>query len=444
VTGRTCTRRQAIRTGAAVGAFAGVTILASRKTLAQRPQKLIYWHLPTFAPAADDALRQYFEEFREMAGLSESEAAFVPTSNADLVPRLAAALEAGTPPDVVRLFQSDLQLCRARGDLLDVTDVVERLRAHHGGLFDSCLRALAYERRYWGVPFAITPWPMHARLDLLEQNGLDYPRTWDAFVETCKKIQKPPFYGFGMDLGLTEDATDNIMQLCWCFGGRIYDAEGKAAFDNEGNVKGFAFINDMYNKHRIIPKEAVGNDDTAWNNKAYQSGRVAFINNRTSVYAYLSIEDPELMKNTGLFGVPAGPAGAINQIDTWAFGLFKQTPYPELAKGLAEYFMEPARYNEVIVKNNGRFVPVYPDLFNDPWWTERPEFKEFIEIANTGVPISFEAPPSAASGEVLATNVIPEALQTVLIDGVDPAEAVAAAHAKIAAISERFAAQEKG
>ena len=63
--------------------------------------------------------------------------------------------------------------------------------------------------------------------------------------------------------------------------------------------------------------------------------------------------------------------------------------------------MEPTRYNDVIVKNNGRFVPVYPDLFNDPWWTERPEFKEFIEIANTGVPISYEAPPSAASGEVL-------------------------------------------
>jgi ABC-type glycerol-3-phosphate transport system substrate-binding protein len=112
---------------------------------------------------------------------------------------------------------------------------------------------------------------MHARLDILEKNGVDYPRTWDAFVETCKKIQQPPFYGFGMDLGLTADATDNIMQLCWCFGGRTYDADGNAAFDNEGNAKGFAFINDMYNKHKIIPKGVVGNGDTAWNNKAYQS-----------------------------------------------------------------------------------------------------------------------------------------------------------------------------
>jgi hypothetical protein len=40
--------------------------------------------------------------------------------------------------------------------------------------------------------------------------------------------------------------------------------------------------------------------------------------------------------------------------------------------------------------------------------------------------------------------VIPEALQEVLVDGVDPAEAVATAHAKIAAIAERFAKQQKG
>jgi ABC-type glycerol-3-phosphate transport system substrate-binding protein len=95
----------------------------------------------------------------------------------------------------------------------------------------------------------------------------------------------------------------------------------------------------------------------------------------------------------------------------------------------------------VIVANHGRFVPVYPDLFNDPWWTGRPEFAAFVEIAATGVPISYEAPPSAASGEVLATHVIPEALQEVLVQGVDPAEAVARAHGKIAAISERLAKQ---
>jgi multiple sugar transport system substrate-binding protein len=441
VTGRTYNRRETIKAGAA-SAFAGITILAPKRTLAARDQKLVYWHLPTYAPAADDAVQAQFNEFREMAGLKENEAAFVPTPSADLIARLSAALQSGTPPDVVRLYESQVQLYRAQGHLMDVTDVVEKMRSAKGGLFDPCLRALGYQGRYWGVPFALNPWPVHARLDVLEQHGLEYPRTWDAFVETCLKIQKPPFHGFGMDLGLTEDATANIMQVCWGFGGRMYDAEGNPAFAGDGTVRGFAFIETMFNEHKIIPRRAVRNDDIAWNNKAYQSGRVAFIINPTSAYAFLATEDPELMSKTGLFGVPAGPAGAVNRIDTWSLGLFKQSPYPDLAKGLAEYFMDPARYNEVIVANNGRFAPVYPDLLNDPWWTGRPESAAFIEIARTGAPISYETAPSGASDEILASNVIPKALQTVLVDGVDPAQAVASAHQKIAAIAERLAKQD--
>jgi multiple sugar transport system substrate-binding protein len=325
--------------------------------------------------------------------------------------------------------------------MMDVSDLVAKMQGEEGGIFQSSLTAAGYDGKYWGVPYAINPWPMHVRMDILEDNALEYPKTWDEFVETCLKIQKPPFYGFGMDLGLTQDATDNIMQVCWCYGGKTYEADGTPAFDNPGNVAGFTFINEMYNTHKIIPRGVVGNGDTAWNNKAYQSGQVAFINNPTSVYAYLAGEDPELMAKTGLFGVPAGPAGAVNQIDTWSLGLFNQSPYPELAKGFAEYVMNPARYNQVITNTNGRFVPVYPDLFNDPWWTSRPEFSQFIEIAKSGVPVSYEAPPSPAAGEVLATSVIPEALQRVLVEGVDPADAVAEAHAKIVAISERFAQQ---
>ena len=322
--------------------------------------------------------------------------------------------------------------------MLDVTDLVGKMQQQEGGIFESSLRAVGHEGKFYGVPFAINPWPMHARMDVLEQAGLDYPGTWDEFVETCKKVQKPPFYGFGMDLGLTQDATDNIMQLCWCFGGYTTDDDGKVAFDNPGNVAGFQFISDMYSKHKIIPRGVVGNADTAWNNKAYQSKQVAFINNPTSVYAYLAGNDPDLMKKTGLFGVPAGPAGAVNQIDTWSLGLFRQAPEPELARGLAAHFMEPSRYNEVIVNTNGRFVPVYPELFNDEWWTSRPEFKDFINIARTGVPVSFKSAPSAASGEILATHVIPEALQTVLVEGVDPATAVAEAHQRIEAIFKRL------
>ncbi len=68
---------------------------------------------------------------------------------------------------------------------------------------------------------------------------------------------------------------------------------------------------------------------------------------------------------------------------------------------------------------------------------QQAEFNEFREIAKNGVPISYAGPPSAASGEVLSTNIVPNAFQRVLVDDIDPAEAVADIHRRIAAVYER-------
>ena len=48
----------------------------------------------------------------------------------------------------------------------------------------------------------LNPVVIHARMDLLEQAGYDtFPDTWDKFVEASLKLNKPPFYAYGMALG---------------------------------------------------------------------------------------------------------------------------------------------------------------------------------------------------------------------------------------------------
>jgi multiple sugar transport system substrate-binding protein len=100
------------------------------------------------------------------------------------------------------------------------------------------------------------------------------------------------------------------------------------------------FIADMYHKHKIIPKGSIGWDNTG-NNKAYQSRQVIFVLNPTSIYAHLAESDKELYDVTGLLPVPGGPAGAFDALGTAEWVLFKHNPYPELARGLAAYWMAP-------------------------------------------------------------------------------------------------------
>src|SRR5262249_15985920 len=147
--------------------------------------------------------------------------------------------------------------------------------------------------------------------------------------------------------------------------------------------------------------------------------------------------DKDLQKATGLFPVPAGPKGSITQIDTWSLGLFKKSPYPELGKGLIEYYMQPANYDKIVQSTGAPCVPVSNRPFDSPFWKEKPVFKHFIQMAETGVPLSYAGSPTAASGEVLNTYVHGKMVQRVLVENWAVEKAVEEAHKVVAEIYAR-------
>jgi multiple sugar transport system substrate-binding protein len=432
-------RRDVLKLASAAGVAATSPWWLVSKGQAQRAKKLVYWHLPNFTPLADQIQKDQVYEFAKQAGLKESEVEYAVVANEQATAKLAASIEAGNPPDVIRLYESNVQFYGSQGHLIDVTDLVAKMRREPKGIFESSMTAVMYKGRALGVPLAVNPWPVHARLDLLEQAKVDYPKTWDEFIETSKKIQAPPrLYAFGMCLGLVEDTTDNVMNLLWCYGGKMVEPDNKTVVMNSAaNVAGVKVIEAMFKTHKIIPQGAIAWDNSG-NNKAYQSKQAAFVMNPSSIYAYLDSNDKDLQKVTGLFPVPAGPKGTVNQIDTWSYGAFKKNPYPDLARGLIDYFMQPANYDKIIQSTGGRWVPVYKRLFDSPFWREKPEFKHFINMAETGVPVSYAGAPTPAAGEVLNTHVIPKMIQRVLVDNWEPAKALDECDKRIVEIYARY------
>jgi len=437
---RTVTRRQVLKAAGVTAAAVTSPWWMVKSSHAQRAKKLVFWHLPNFTPLADELQKQQVYEFAKSAGLKDTEVEYSTVAGEQAMAKLTAGIEAGNPPDVIRLYESNVQFYAAGGHLLDLHDLVQKMRREPKGIFESSLTAVMYKGRAMGAPLAVNPWPVHARLDLLEQARLEYPKTWDEFIETSKKIQSPPrLFAFGMCLGLVEDTTDNVMNLLWCYGGKMVQADNKTVvMSSPENVAGMKVIEAMFKTHKIIPPGAISWDNSG-NNKAYQSKQAAFIMNPTSVYAYLDGNDKDLQKVTGLFPVPAGPKGTVNQIDTWSYAAFKKTPYPELAKGLIDYLMQPANYDKIIQSTGGRWVPVYKRLFDSPFWKEKPAFKHFIQMAETGVPVSYAGSPTPAAGEVLNTHLIPKMVQRVLVDNWEPAKALDECHKKIVEIYARSA-----
>ena len=141
------------------------------------------------------------------------------------IQKLSAGLEAGNPPDVMRLYESNVQFFGSQGHLVDIDRHRSRRCARSPrAIFEATLERRPRQRPVPRRPLAVNPWPVHARLDLLEKAKVDYPKTWDEFIETSKKIQEPPrLFAFGICLGLTFDTTDNVMNLLWCYGGKMVE-----------------------------------------------------------------------------------------------------------------------------------------------------------------------------------------------------------------------------
>jgi len=276
------------------------------------------------------------------------------------------------------------------------------------------------------------------RLDVLEPAKVDPPKTWDEFIEVCKKLQKPPrLTGFGPCLGLYSDTDNNVMNIIWSYGGKLVEADNKTVvLHSKGTIAAVQLIADMYNKHKIIPKGAVSWDNTG-NNKAYQSRQVIFVQNATSIYAYLADSDKELYNATGLLPMPAGPAGAFATLTNQYWMLFKHNPYPEVAKGLVEYWMAPENLRVMIEEGDGRWGPPYKGMYDSDFW-KRPVFQHWRGMLETGRQFPYPGTTNAATGEVLSTYVIGHMMHRVLVDNWEAERAVEEAHKKAAEIYARY------
>ena len=132
------------------------------------------------------------------------------------------------------------------------------------------------------------------------------------------------------------------MDMIWGYGGKLVEADDKTvALNSLGTVQAVKLIADMFHKHKIIPKGAISWDNQG-NNKAYQSRQVIFVLNPSSI-CHLAESDKKLYDVTGMLPLPAGPVGAIEELGTDEWMLFKHNPYPEV-EGWSSTIWNPRTY----------------------------------------------------------------------------------------------------
>jgi multiple sugar transport system substrate-binding protein len=271
--GNRMTRRTALRLGGAVAGLAvSRNILTPRKASAARAQKLVFWLQPRFNPVADQIVEEQTMAYARQAGLKDSDVQILKVPGGEVAAKMAAALEVGAPPDVTLISEGLLARWKAQGHLLDISDVMSDLRKVTGGVNPEVIPLTEDGGKHYAVPMGLQPIVFYARMDLLEKAGYStFPETWDKFIDASLKLNKPPFYAYGMALGTTlgySDSTHEIIAALWPQGGKLLDRNNRPAVNSPGSIRAFQLIKDLYQKHQVIPRGAVSWDNSG-NNKAY-------------------------------------------------------------------------------------------------------------------------------------------------------------------------------
>jgi multiple sugar transport system substrate-binding protein len=395
-------------TGGAQPAASGTVVVW--QTLDYIPQTTQFVHERFDAVAKDKGLTLQFEEL---------------PANQTSDDRFNATIQAGSPPDIWRAFDYQIQYWRTQGQTLELTDIVQPFSQQQGGFWQPAILTHSFQNKWWAIPYVVNCWPFHARQDILDQNSLKWPASWDEVRSQGKQLTKPPFYYWGQTLGRTNDANNHFIGLLWTFGGKLQNDDGTLAAKSgdEAWTNTLALLDAMFNDDKIIPPGSVNWQDPG-NNEAYQSEQVFTTSNPTSVYNWLLQNKADLAKRTRFYSYPAGPAGSFGQVDSWGELSLKNGKNPEGGKVLLASLLDPTWYADYINKKlQGRFVPVYKDMIKDDLWQKNDQYTEYQKIIESGRTMSFSSPPLSAYAEITTKYIIGDMIQDVVVRKMKPSDA---------------------
>ncbi len=442
--------------------FTATGILAAPRIAKAAATTATVWQVQGFVPEEDAAFRKTVADYEKVSG-NKIDLTVMPFMA--LNQKAISALTSGVVPDLIFHDAPATILPQNAWDdrLADVSDIVEehRSKLSETALLNSTFYNSATKRRaFYLVPVKQACEPFHIWGDLVAKAGFtlsDAPKTWDAFWDFFKPVQKElrakgmrKLYALGMQITTVgpNDGNGLFAHFIIANGGQdILTKDGKLHTDDgqvrEAAIRSVTYMTNAY-KEGYVPPEALtwndADDNNAYHEKLFVvdldgtlSTELAMIKNRKAYYEEMKV-----------MGLPNRNDGSPMPAVQGAGGGFipKGAKNIETAKDFMRYFMQPQVMNENLKNGLGRWVPVIPQIVkDDPWWTdmsEDPHRSPYVHEAVLGPTFPAYNGFNPAWGQVNAEQLWGVAHADVIKNGMTPADAVDKAFRRIETIFARF------
>ncbi len=392
------------------GTGAGLAAILAARTAPAFAQgtKLLITRWVDFIPACDVELKKMAGEASKLLG-ADVQFEFINAN--DLQPRITAAIQSGSGPDVFHMLHNWPHLYE--GGLVDVSDLADWQAKDQGGFYAQSEAYTKVGKKFMALPHSIVPGLIAYRKSWLDEVGVaSFPKTYDDLRKVgtmLKKKGKP----YGQTLGHTfGDAPAWAYPLLWNFGGVETDKAGKTAIDSKGSVEAVKFMTAFW-------KDACDEGGLAWddtnNNRAFLAGEISATLNGASIYIAAKrgqdkIKDDKgepMVRDIQHARLPAGPAGSWSYHTAFAHGVMKYSKNPKLAKDFLKWFHGKEAFGRWFNVAEGFSVGSTKLWEQHPLWSSIDEpMKGFRTAPDNSRVIGFAGPPSAKATEVYSKYVI--------------------------------------
>jgi multiple sugar transport system substrate-binding protein len=316
--------------------------------------------------------------------------------------------------------------------LVDVTDTCNRLGKEFGGWIPGTAGIAEVRGKWLCMPHWFIRYPFIINRAYFNQAGADYndKTTWKDLLTAGAKLKKAG-YPFGITLGQTPDANDDLFPLMVSYKAYLFDKAGNIVFSKREIVEVLKYGKELFDK--TMTEEVLSWDDTS-NNRFIASGKGSLICNPISAYRTAAKDNPEVFKNLEIQKPPLGPSGTRDAgARTMSYGIYNFSKVQDLAKEFL-YTMnkEALRGMEASTGYNHPFLKAFlkkpmPVIGHEPKLELEQDFADWVKF------IGYPGPMTKTATSMYAKFIIPTMFAEVC-KGKDPRAAMDEAEQKLRAV----------
>lgn len=274
-------------------------------------------------------------------------------------------------------------------------------------------------------------WPFNKSVVVIYRNNdmvPEEPDTWDEFAEACKDASKDGVVALSMDPGSAKGPAGGTALyeiLAESMGSKVFKDDGTPQFDEEGCVKALEYLVDLKDAGALAiasgypGQEALGAEKGAFD----VSSVASFPFNDEAVGGKFEM---------GVSILPSGPEATANQLAGTNIVLFSDASDQEKAAAweFMQFITTPAQQAQWAATTG--YLPVSKKSLDEDALKETIEKEEWFADAVGQLDVASGLPPAKTVTE--ASGLLSVALQNALQGKAEPADALADAQKKAAAL----------